>query len=247
MAGKYGKRFSKRRKLYRRYGKRKSLGGKVRSIARKVRGLRKAIETKYIDLSPGVQTTVAATSNTPWVSAQTNNPFFYLPMIAEGDDISNRDGKEIKITSMDIKLLFNMLDNDVCEQFRVILFRDKFFDGNSANQPTPAKLLENTSTLPAALISPLNWTNRRRFRVIKDKTFFMTRLQGSDPGTPGGLQPHDKKLIKWHIKCNKTVRFSGTDNTAASGGQGAYYLLILSPSTAQLSSVYPTWRVKFQG
>lgn len=84
----------------------------------------------------------------------------------QGDDIANREGRQITMRSLEIKLTNFATSGDGLDQFqRVLIVLDK-----QANGSAPAI----TDILTANNVSaPRNLNNSKRFKIILDKRFYL--------------------------------------------------------------------------
>lgn len=251
----YGRRYSKRRKFYRR-GRAGGLRRQVKSLARKVRGVRKTIETKRIEQIYPTQSFPAigtATSNMiPWVTGNTVVPYFCLTTMDEGYNGQTRDGTSIKLTSLDafLRLTTNNL-SAIVMNVRMIVFQDRRYDGSTGNLPTPANLLQNTAVAFNLIGSPLNWDTRKRYRILKDKWFKLSDQWSF--GTPTNYvvqtNPQSELIYKFHMKLNKIARFkNATGNGIADALQGHIFVMFLT-DYGGVNGPYLDfqYRLKFQG
>lgn len=232
---KYGRRFSKRRKLYRR-GRAGSLRKQVRRVARSVRKIRSMVETKQISVP--FTTAMLQPPNNPSVSSAP--VCWYVPAIAEGSEYNQREGKKITAKTLHLKFytyITNPTDRvtmpDPTTRVRVMLFWDR----NSSNAGTYAigDLLEgvgSTGTDPQNyILAPLNWNNRKRFRMLMDKTYTLTSNWNPGNVTPASgynEMPYQKSQIvskSMHFKLNKNILYSGNADTTSSAYRNSLWLV----------------------
>lgn len=254
---KYGRRYSKRRKFYRKrpYGRKSGgLRGQVRSIARKVRNIRKTVETKYTESNYVGVATVTQSTLTP--TFPNTYAFWCLNPIGQGAGITNREGLQIKPTSLGIHLVVNTEDTTgQYQRFRVVVFRDKMYDGTTGNLPSLEKLFTTASGVGGQLTFN-NWTFRKRFEIIKQKFYNLYNYQyyQGDQQTGDLITPSTKvKWLRWNLKLRgKKINFVGTTGDISSCGQGSLFLLVqgyntLGHESTNVMNASVTWRLYFQG
>jgi len=140
-----------------------------------------------------------------------------LGLIAQGDDVDGRDGLQVSLRSLDIRLLLQAGTNRSCVRF--ILFVDKQVNNNTAPL-TLDDLLEETSTAIEALVSPINIENKRRFRILKDWTRTLVDQTFTDV-----LCFRVRKTLKTKI------RYSGGAATLADTVSGMPFLFMFGSNT----------------
>lgn len=200
-----------------------------------------------------LQTGAVDGSTDPWESGDTANPYWYLPAITEGDDEYNRDGRQIRATTLELKFRIRQLSSayNFPITCRCILFQDKYAGANIAI-PTIADLLDDTS-IDGKVMANINWENRKRFTIIRDKLYTITPNYVDTGSISQWRAPvgHSYIMKKWHIKLNKQINYIGTDGASISAGRGALYFIILNDATnstaAGLTQSQAGWRIKFQG
>lgn len=143
-------------------------------------------------------------SNTAIVSA--------ITMPSQGDAYNNRDGDSLMFTSVGGRFLSIAADTtNVC---RLVIFQ--WLVDSAQDAPTAAKILQDSTTLPA--ISPfiLNRNERKKFKVLYDKVM---GVSGNGPAI---------EMDNFFI-----TKFARTDfNAAATSGKGILYILYVSDSGA---------------
>lgn len=251
MARGYGRRYSKRRKFYKRYGRGRSLRGKVRSIARKVRSIRQTIETKFVEQVFPVQTLSLSATDQVYSGGDTAVPYFFLNSIQEGTEVSQRDGKEVKLTSLDLKFMLRCYDTSGKTSIvRCILFRDRYWDGNvTGNFPYMPQILQNPATGFPRVQSPINWLNRKRFQILRDKIYLLRNenYHGADPLVNIVTNPHKGIWKKWHIKIKQKAKYKSAGSLIDDAAQGALFIMFVTDDTSGVNTVDLGYRLKFQG
>lgn len=159
------------------------------------------VETKYVD-AYGAQTPSFGSPSIVCCNA-----------IAQGDGGSTRDGDQVKVRSVQGRMLFrNDTANPVMARYMLVL--DK--QGDSAN-PTLAEILEGSTTAIQSLVSPLNMDNKMRFKVLLDKEVIL------QPNNQAGLW----KEVKFYkqFKDGVRTRYSGTGAAATDISSNPIYLI----------------------
>jgi len=188
-----------------RYQKGKTNG--VRDLTREVRALRRLVhqpEEKNLDVNATLD-------------PLTTGVLTLLTGISQGTDVGNRVGDVIKVTK--ISWMGRLALNPSVTSFstvRMILIRDMENDGAV---PSMADMLETIGG-SAAVRSPINFLNRKRFSILWDQIFVL------DPNT------HYSEILRGEIVLNKTVRYRGTGNTVAAAAEGAMFWLTISDESA---------------
>lgn len=186
-------------------------------------------ELKVIDTLP-------AASN-PYSSG--NGVFTLLNGCSPGDGISSRDGRKIRIKSVEARVYIGGNSSYTQQSLvRMILFWDKYPNGSAT---TIDKILEMTDTAFAIPYAPIDLDNRKRFVILKDKQFSLTPA-------PNGTYTTRKLVHFKKIKVDKdTVFNNGTAATVADIMSGALYMYVFSDNS---NATYPdthlvTARVRF--
>ncbi len=155
---------------------------------------------------------------------------FQLTNIPQGDTTISRDGSNVKIISIYIKILM-ILDASATtgSSFRVILVHDK-----QTNQAiyTTAELL-STVVNGSSLVSPLNLDNQFRFRILHDKCYTL-----SDGGSK-------HKFVKIFKKVNTRLRFDASTPSIADLRSSSYSLVLIGNETTNEPNVRFEARLRF--
>ena len=195
---------------------------------RPYRGLPAGVEYKAIDVSnPNAQVTNAG-------------GVVLLNGCARGDDIGERDGRQITMRSVDIRMEIQPVGTATsAHSLRVIIFVDKQANGTA---PTPANVLAVTGSAEAT-VSAHNLEYRNRFWILSDKVYGF----GCDYGGAGvGVQ----RLVAtrfWRSFAVKTTFNSGTAGTVADIATNSLYLLAISDTATAAQQPYLQFysRVRF--
>lgn len=255
---KYGRRFTKRRKLYRR-GRSGGLRKQVRRVARQVRRIRNMVETKQY-----TSTIQSASLSQPSNPAVGQPPCcWYVPQVGEGDDYNQRTGKKITAKTLHLNFYTAIKPPTVAPtgnimpqphvRVRVMLFWDR--NVNNSGTYAIGDLLEGvTSTMEATdyIMAPLNWNNRKRFRMLMDKTFVLTTNWSSDAATQTSgytNQDYTTSMIKFkktHFKLNKNIQFSGQSDQPSSCVRNSLWFVVFSDSGNRAGTTPTAVDLKFQ-
>lgn len=180
------------------------------SLVKKVAKLEKQIkqqegEWKYLDTTQSVTASVSAGALTLLNGCQ------------QGDGPSNREGTQIFIKSIQIRIRteFNALDASA-GPMRFVVVQDKQPNGAA---PTVSNIYQTSSLL--AIDALRNLDGRKRFKILADRSYVM-----SQNGTPGFV---DDIYLKRPI----TVQYnSGNAGTVADISTNSIYVLIASDQAA---------------
>lgn len=258
MAGFRRKRRSHRVSPY----KKRKMSSYVNKLDKTVNNLRKAVETKHLDYIVGygggtTQTIQYVNWMAPYSTPFVNNAlipdkgssFYCLNYVPLGDDDGCRTGEQIRATSLDLSFMIDQVDMNFPSPFyvRCILFVDKAMNGTLGVSedylPTPNEVLDcgPSGDLDWAAgypqtQAPINWKNRRRFHIIKERTYHMSSvyLPVEDPTTRVGpyvVPPNFEIRKKWHIKLNRIINFKpGTDDQISMCSNGSIFFMVLCSS-----------------
>lgn len=263
MARRYGGRFRKRRKLYRRrgrFGRRRGLRGKVGSLFRQVRRIQSAIETKSIYVAAATDSTVLGTPTNPVTTPVTMCHF--IPVIGEGDDFNQREGRQVSLKKLQLRFCLNYQNPTIVSgvpfgNIRVMLVKD--LNSNSANaQPTPGDLFEGVGpTTPGNVLmyAPMNWNNRKRFRVLFDKVYQLTAAisyTGTSTGSNNIYVPTASmaKYVRKKFKLNTKVYYSGSEANYLACVKNSIWLIAFAddkqPNNGSDYRIRYSYRLTFQ-
>lgn len=194
------------------YGNRKAIKSSGQNIWKELMALKKLInvEKKFID------TGVIAVnpSNTGTNTILTN--------IAQGADYNQRNGNSIKLSSTYLKLIFANNPTSAATFLRVMMFID---NDNIGSAPAVTDVLE-----AASVVSPLNHTNGKRFKILSDKTLCAS-LQGPDI-----VKYNQYKMLSNHVKYS---------NATTGSREGQLYILLISDQSVNTPSVSYFVRSRF--
>lgn len=166
-------------------------------------------ELKAIDVSsPNAQVTSAGTLT-------------LLNGCARGDDIGERDGRQISMRSLEVRMEAQPIGTATsCHALRVLIFVDK--QANAA-APTPAQVLAVVGSAEAT-VSAYNLEYRNRFWILHDRTFGF----GAESG--GAATGFDKLYIAkvWRYLNQKVTYNAGVAGTVADIATNSLYLLAIA-------------------
>lgn len=122
-----------------------------------------------------------------------------LVLIDEGTGVSDRIGRKIVVTSIQIKFACTQNTNAANTFLRLLIVKDK-----QANEGgiTGTDLLYDTSVYDA-VVSSYNLDQRYRFKVLRDRVFEMCETGES------------QRYYKCYIKCHIPITYDGTGNGQA--------------------------------
>lgn len=182
--------FNKRKKM--------SKADKALKIAR---SLQKNIDTnKYVDV---------LTVNAVTTSWSVN----YISGTAVGDDVNNRDGREIFTRKISmIGGMTTVVAATLPQRIRVILLYDTMCDGAI---PASTEIFD-TATIDAFPVRDTEYP--QRFKWIFDRIYVVNPTTGG----AGAVSPRFTKRIK------KKISYIGTGATSTSAGKNAFFLCVIA-------------------
>lgn len=188
--------------------KRRTLTKRVNKLTRLVKT---AIETKNID---------ATDSGT----VGTAGSVVLLNGIAQGDGASNRDGKNVSIRNLDLKMDYTVPSSTTITggtHVRFIVFAAKDNDGTQAAV---------TDVLKAAdWQENYNLDNKHNIRILRDRTLTFPNGNVYDvAGTPTTQSVRLYRRMNKTFKRGMKVRYSGTGVTVADVESNGLYLLMIT-------------------
>tara|TARA_B100000749_G_scaffold154224_1_gene118388 strand:+ start:772 stop:1398 length:627 start_codon:yes stop_codon:yes gene_type:complete len=203
----------KGRKYKRRYVK-KDAKRLASAALRLARSNRRSIEVKEI-----TNQSTGTVSSTGSVTSMTS--------IAEGDDLSQRNGRKVSLKSIQIRgfLLNNDLTTSDGTFVRMMIVRDNTFKSTA---PLIADILQNSAVYGLRAQEP---EKKKAYTVLYDK--FM------------GVDVNSRNQITFEKfkKVSGEVIFDGTGSTT--GNKGGLYLLLLSNRSSDLPTVNLQVRVRY--
>lgn len=146
--------------------------------------------------------------------------------IAQGDNISDRAGDEIRMVRCDFHFEANMNFSAGAERIRFVCFIDK---RNLGSTPAVTDVLNTASTI--AFINTIN-DQSHRFTILCDKKMTLTIGGGY-----GQSMSHVQRFVR-----PKLVSFLGTTGVQ---GNGHVYVLIISDLGALNGAYNVSWNVRY--
>lgn len=208
----YRRRYGRKKKYgrKRRYRKKTSSGSLVWNTAKKAaRSIMKYYlnpESKYFDVSANGVAVTAATG-----------VLNLLTQIPQGDGASNRDGSQIRLQRIDVRVsIENGSTTGINQLVRTIMFYDT--QKNVGSNPVSADLLQD----PSNVRSPLNFNYRGRFTVIHDRITPVVGGQANEVVSFG-----IRKALHHHVMWDDTGA-----NAATNLRDGHVFLLFLTDAIA---------------
>lgn len=172
-----------------------------------VKYLKKRLNVEY--KQTGVYKSIVGAGNTATVA---NGQIFLVNGVAEGDGPLQRDGRQVKFTSLNMHAW--IATTSVSSIVRIIMFKYK---GCQGDDPTQDELLEG-APIPSILAFKNLDNVPTNFQILSDKTF-----------TCAGQQDKDKfKHIQWHYNNDIKSRFSGTGASISDCSTNAVFCLVLA-------------------
>lgn len=187
-----------------------------------------AKEHKYVD--------VAAANYV----ADTTGTVTLLNGIAQGDDNTNREGRQVTVTSVSIKGMLTPVDKTTGACYcRLIVVWDSANNGGAAPAITDLLVAANS-------VSHNNLNNRMRFKVLMDEQYCVGGNQ--DTTTQAYAQSPTVFTINRYMKLPPgcVTTFSGTGATSASIQSGAIWMFTIGNQAADAGGAYQVaTRVRF--
>jgi len=180
------------------------------------------VEVKYIDTS------------FYGVSLDQAGVVYYLTALAQGDDITDREGDSIKVQTLEIlgDVYRNSSSTAVRDTVRIMIVRDLTNEGVT---PTGADVLSQASSGLVTLCAP-NFLNssleNKRFSYLYDEIIELDTT-------------HTAQTFRFTTTSDKHVYFRGNANSAANAGTGSYWLLMFSNNATNTPLASAVARVTF--
>lgn len=193
----------------RRYRKSKSVAARLRRLERRLM----PSEAKFLD----VESSLSPTSS---------GNVAYIGSVAQGDDVSNRDGRSIRPFMYEYNAQITLHASATRSSMRCIVFQDSEC---IATTPVITTLLVTASTV--AMYNLL--TSKGRFKIILDKTY---NVDTDDPL----ITDYGKERMSGRIL------FDGTGATDASAGKGALFVCFISNEATNAPAVVWQHRLHFK-
>ncbi len=217
------RRFNSRRGRKRRFTPRRSFnnnvnftyGNVVDKLTKDVTKLMGLLNTEFKAIDTVASGTVSTTAGMVLLSGS-----------APGDDFDTRDGRQIRIKSVQLTLIYFINGSATLTFIRIIIFLDK---QPNETTPTVTELLD-----VGDIVSHRNLDNRKRFWIIKDEIVTLS-ITGEQLGSWKFYQLLDIKGIY----------DAGTAGTIADIITNALFLMLVSSEATNLPNVTRVSRVRF--
>lgn len=199
-----------RRRFRRRYRGAKSV---ARRALKEVRQIKKAVEFKYHTTGNTVFQPLAAGAIYP------------LSLIAEGDTVTSRDGRQIILKSINLKV-FNT--NATAEYLRFILFFDTQIAG------TYPAVTDVLTTADYRSFKAFN--GRKRYAIVWDKFYSTEKFNDLTGG-----------MAQFYKKFNRKITYLSAAADEAGQGNGNLFLLVISQANGGVDTASYNCELRFQG
>ncbi len=146
--------------------------------------------------------------------------------LAKGDDFDDKDGRVVRIKSIQVSLIYEMSTVASFTQMRIMVVLDK--------QPNETTMVINDLLDSSALQSFRNLDGRKRFVILRNEVVSM-----SITGTQGGVFEFYKKFNL------KTIYDDSDVGDIADITTNAIYLVLLSNEPTNLPTVIRSTRVRY--
>ena len=167
------------------------------------------------------------TFDTTVSSSTINNTYTLTHMtnVAQGDDYNNREGRTIKLASIELNGWAQKHASATDTKLRVMVFIDNEPEGED---PTGNEVLASQSTY--ALRNPAPH-HMRRFKILMDRVYFLNDGKS-----------HSAK-VQFYKKLNHKVTY--TSSAAGGSGEGALWCLMISNEGTNVPSLNLFSRIRF--
>jgi len=166
------------------------------------------------------------------LAINTTSAMLLLNGIERGDDINQRNGREVTMKSIQLKMATTVTAGDGTDQIhRVLVVYDRQTNGAPL---TTAQVLQTTDCF-----SPRNLENRKRFKILFDRTY---NLNAS--GEPGS-----KHVLRFYRRLLHPITFNGGDaGNVADIITGSLYMIVVGSNVAGVTagSSTGTCRIRYQ-
>lgn len=218
----YKRRFKKRR--YRKRYKKSAYSLAKKALARS------KTEKKYVTIQTG--STAVGTAGT----------FHLLNAIIRGDANDERDGIDVYLKSLDIRMILKSdTDIDGAAALRYVVFLDMQSNGVA---PTIAELFTVGSS---NTLLHFNESYRHRFKILRDKTMTINPINSVINATTNVVTTGEAiKYHKRYIKVKQPVKYFDTDfGDIRDVTTGALYILLVSNNSGNSPEINLHARVCF--
>lgn len=164
--------------------------------------------------------------------ADTTGTVTLLNGVSQGDDFTNRQGRQVTFTSISIKGILSPVDATTSPCYcRLIVVWDSA--QNSGTAPAITDLLVSSTSL-----SHNNLNNRMRFKVLMDEQYAVGGVQ--DTATQAYAMSPTVQVINRYLKLPPgcTTTYSGTGATAGAIQSGAIWMFTIGSQAANSGGTY---------
>lgn len=176
------------------------------------------VEKKFIDTANTV-----STSTTPAITP--------LTLVAEGDDYNQRNGRSIKLSSLQCRYYINAnATATISYMLRVLIIIDKDSRGSA---PTASEIFQDSTNFN----TPINLNNGKRFVVLFDKV--------TDVSPSGAYTDDALKWKQYYKKLSMHTTFMGTGATQADADNNHIYLVYMATGGANPPGFSYYFRTRF--
>lgn len=153
-------------------------------------------------------------------AANTTGNIVLINGCVRGDDIEERDGRQINLRSVELRGKTSVTEETgVAQRHRILLVLDKNPHGTN---PSIDDILKTNSTLALR-----NLDNRKRFKIIMDKTYALNASGEVGSG----------RLFKKYIKMTYNTQYNGgTAGTIADIESGALFIVLMGNKVAGITA-----------
>ncbi len=151
----------------------------------------------------------------------------YLCAVAQGDDQENRQGRSVRLKSLESRGAISSAALSTATQLRCVWFIDKNNQG-VAPVITDVMKSDNVASIRSGLADNLS-----RYKILKDQIY---RFSDGSNHTVN---------VKFFRKMNSHLKFSGTSAAEASAGQGSIWLYTVSNEASNVPTLSFTNRIRF--
>ncbi len=151
----------------------------------------------------------------------------HLSSIAVGDDFNSRDGRKVRMKSIQIKGSLQMHTTATNTRFRMVLFQDTM---NTGTAPTASDIIANTYDLRDE-----DPNNMARYKILWDKRIILTE-------TVAGTNP--ERNFQYYKKLDLPVTYTGT--AGSDYGKNTLWLLFISDEATNTPTLNMQARMRYR-
>ena len=205
-------------------------------LARRSFAAQKAAKPIVVKAGPAPEQKVVDTLQANY-SMDTSGTVVLLNGVAIGTDYTDRNGRKIRVSSIQIRGFIRPSDNGTAPScVRWMIVYDKQPNGALPTAGDVLRQLNGTSML--------NLSNRDRFRVLVDKQYAIGGI--SDTATQAYAMSPTVYNVKWYKSCNLDVVFDGTTSAISDLQSGSIFLLTIgTEAAATAATLQASLRIRF--